>query len=123
MRKEFSRSTKAAAFLRSAGFCEQEHDGKRCGAKLTVGKFHYDHVNPDGLTGEPTLENCAVICVGCHLAKTKKDVADIARAKRREANHIGAKPRSRNPLPGSKGADGSEKWTVRSSVGVDNESI
>jgi 5-methylcytosine-specific restriction enzyme A len=94
MRKEFTAKTKALAFQRANGRCE----GDGCGARLTVGKFHYDHDDPDGLTGAPTLDNCRVLCVACHAVKTKRDIANIARAKRREARHIGAK-RSSHPLP------------------------
>lgn len=85
-RKEFSRKTKRDAFMRAAGNCEG------CGAKLTVGKMAYDHVNPDGLTGEPTLENCEVLCKPCHAVKTQIDVANIARAKRRQDSHLGIRP-------------------------------
>ncbi|MBO1021491.1 HNH endonuclease [Methylobacterium sp. SD274] len=87
-RREFSKKVKRDAFVRAAGHCE----GPGCGAKLSLGKFAYDHVNPDGLTGEPTLENCAVLCDPCHKEKTKNDVADIARAKRREDAHRGIRP-------------------------------
>lgn len=97
MRREFSAKVKAAAFLRANGSCE----GERCGARLSIGKYHYDHDNPDGLTGEPTLENCKVLCFACHKVKTKKDVGDIARAKRRERNHIGATSPKRT-IPGKR---------------------
>jgi 5-methylcytosine-specific restriction protein A len=85
IRREFSPKIKVAAYKRSGGYCE------RCTALLYVGKYHYDHANPDGLTGEPTLENCAVLCTNCHGEKTKQDVKDIAKAKRRERKHLGAK--------------------------------
>ncbi len=97
MRREFSTKVKAAAFQRSGGACEQ------CTAKLYVGKFHFDHRIADGLNGEPTLANCVVLCLACHSEKTAKhDVPAIARAKRREARHIGA-VRSSRPMPGSRG--------------------
>lgn len=89
-RREFSKAVKVAAFNRCerAGFkCENP----ACGAPLTTGRFHYDHVIPDALGGEPTLENCAVVCVVCHAEKTRgEDVPRIAKAKRQEARHIGA---------------------------------
>lgn len=89
MRREFPARVKVAAYERAKGSCEG------CGARLTVGKFAYDHINPDGLTGEPTLENCKVLCTPCHSTKTVRDVADIARAKRRQARHLGVrKPRT-----------------------------
>lgn len=85
MRREFNARTRAKAFERAAGKCED------CGAKLSLGKYQFDHDNPDGLTGEPTLENCVVRCTPCHAEKTKHDVARIAQAKRREARHLGFK--------------------------------
>lgn len=91
MRKEFSKIVKRNAFVRAAGRCE----GPGCGAKLTLGKFAYDHIDPDGLMGEPTLENCQVLCAPCHLEKTRLDVKHIAQAKRREDAHRGIRPPSK----------------------------
>ncbi|MBV8895498.1 MAG: HNH endonuclease [Acidobacteriaceae bacterium] len=92
MRREFSAKVKVQAFQRANGCCEG------CGARLTTGKFEYDHINPDGLTGSPVLDNCRVVCVGCHRTKTRNDIRDISRAKRRQAKHLGAH-RSSNPFP------------------------
>ncbi|MCJ2009767.1 HNH endonuclease signature motif containing protein [Methylobacterium sp. J-092] len=91
-RAEFSKPVKRTAWERAAGKCEFVLvDGSRCGCPLTPGKFAYDHINPDGLTGTPTLSNCQVICTPCHLAKTREDVKHIAQAKRREDAHLGIK--------------------------------
>lgn len=77
MRQEFSAKVKAAAALRADGHCES------CTRKLLAGDFHYDHEIPDGLGGEPTLENCKVLCRSCHSVKTtREDVPRIAKAKR-----------------------------------------
>lgn len=77
MRREFSKQVRRDAFFRAGGKCEG------CPAKLSVGKFHYDHDIPDGLGGEPTLDNCRVLCVACHGVKTRKlDVPAIAKTKR-----------------------------------------
>ena len=96
-RQEFTRKVREQAFLRSGGNCEG------CGAHLYVGKFEYDHRIPCALGGEPTLGNCVVLCTNCHGAKTaKEDVPRIAKAVRGHAKHIGAKPPSRNPIPGSR---------------------
>ena len=96
MRREFSAKTKVAAYERCGGRCEG------CGAVLHVGRFAYDHQIPDGLGGEPTLENCMVLCTGCHGAKTAgADVPRIAKMKRQKAKHLGAK-QSRKPLPGGR---------------------
>jgi 5-methylcytosine-specific restriction endonuclease McrA len=96
-RREFSAKVKVAAFERAANHCEE------CTAVLSVGRFHYDHIIPDALGGEPTLENCAVLCHACHGAKTaKKDVPQIAKAKRVARKHTGAH-RPKSTIPGSKG--------------------
>lgn len=98
-RKEFSKKTKRDAFLRANGHCE----GEGCTAKLSPNKFAYDHIDPDGLTGEPTLENCQVLCDACHKVKTKLDVKHIAQAKRREDASRGIRNVSRmNSAPFAK---------------------
>ena len=84
-RREFSKATRVAAFERAGKKCEE------CRAPLYPGKYVYDHVLADGLTGEPTLENCAVVCTNCHGWKTRKhDIPAIAKAKRTQAKHVGA---------------------------------
>lgn len=89
MRQEFSAKVKAERFRFAGGHCEA------CTAKLFPGKIDYDHNNPDGLTGEPTFENCRALCRSCHLVKTKKDVARIAKARRTERKHYGIKKSGR----------------------------
>lgn len=100
MRKEFSARVRAAAFERCKGLCE------RCGVKLSVGAFHYDHVLADGLGGAPTLDNVAVLCRACHGEKTATaDIPQIAKADRQRSAYLG-KPPSRSPLPGGRAS----KW-------------
>lgn len=86
-RKEFSKSVKVAVIKRATKdgivFCEE------CGALAK--KWEIDHITPDGLLGEPTLENAKLLCQICHSEKTKKDVKNIAQAKRREAKHLGVR--------------------------------
>jgi 5-methylcytosine-specific restriction protein A len=93
MRREFSKQVRRDAFARASGRCEgKPNNGWRCPVKLTIGKYHYDHDIPDGLGGEPTLENCVVLCIACHNDKTaKRDVPMIAKAKRIADRHIGIK--------------------------------
>lgn len=87
-RREFSKIVRRDAFARAEGKCEVPW----CCAKLTIGKFHYDHVIPDALGGEPILENCAVICVACHKDKTRRhDVRLIAKTKRIQDRQKGIK--------------------------------
>ena len=86
-RKEFSKSVKVAVIKRATVngqiYCEA------CGC-LVKGGFDIDHVRPDGLLGEPTLENAKLLCKSCHQEKTKSDVKSISKAKRVEAKHLGA---------------------------------
>ena len=89
-RREFPAKVKEQAYERANGFCEIPW----CAAPLHPGKYHYDHVTADGIGGEPTLSNCAVICIACHRDKTKKDVKAIAKTKRIRRRQIGIrKPR------------------------------
>lgn len=91
MRREFSKQVRRAAYARAAGRCEGwTAQGIVCEARLTVGKFQYDHIIPDADGGEPILENCAVICVSCHKYKTSNwDIPAIAKTKRIRDRHIG----------------------------------
>lgn len=90
MRREFPARVKVEAFKRAKGQCES------CTRHLRPGDIRYDHRNPDGMTGEPTLENCQVLCRSCHDLKTfTRDIPAIAKAKRKEAYHLGAKPKGR----------------------------
>jgi 5-methylcytosine-specific restriction endonuclease McrA len=66
-RREFSRKVRAAAFARCGGRCES------CGARLKTREGEYDHVLPDVFGGEPTLDNCQVLCRVCHRDKTRTD--------------------------------------------------
>ena len=92
-RRPFPTKVMVAAFDRAKDHCEG------CGAPLRVGRFHYDHIVPDAMGGEPTLENCAVLCLSCHGEKTtKRDVPTIAKVKRIRAKHIGA-TRPKRPWP------------------------
>ena len=100
-RKEFSTQVKKDALLRcskATGFpvCEL------CGCMMKKGRYAFDHRNPDGLTGEPTLENCQVICSqfpgSCHDQKTRIDTHVIAKAKGLETKHLGIKT-NKKPWP------------------------
>jgi 5-methylcytosine-specific restriction endonuclease McrA len=90
MRKEFTKAVKVAVIKRATRYnnvyCEE------CGVFCKT--WDIDHDDPDGLTGEPTLENAKLLCKQCHAKKTKKDLKDIAQAKRREAKNLGIRKRS-----------------------------
>lgn len=92
MRREFSAKVKLAAWERCGGDCEG------CCARI-IGRAEYDHILPDALGGEATLENCSVLCSKCHRMKTSTgDVPRIAKAKRQQRKAIGAWPKSSRPL-------------------------
>ena len=96
MRRDCPAKVKAAAFERAAGCCEAiKADGARCGLKLQVGRYRYDHILPDWLGGEPTIDNCCVQCSACDTPKTASDQTRIAKTKRQKLAHIGARPSSR----------------------------
>ena len=87
-RSEFSTKTKRQSWERCKGLCES------CSAKLYPGKFDYDHDIPDGLGGEPTLENCKVLCRNCHGAKTiEVDRPIMQKADNIRSKHLGIKTR------------------------------
>ncbi len=89
MRREFPKQVKREALKRALGKCENA----KCGALFGV-KFHFDHDIADGLGGEPTLDNCKVLCHACHGEKTAKhDVPLIAKTKRIQDRHNGIKKR------------------------------
>lgn len=101
-RREFAQRVKLQAWDRCGGCCEHiDANGKRCGRKLMPGRLRYDHRIPDELGGEPTLENCQVICEWCDAPKTRQDQADIAKARHVRARHVGAHA-PRRPMPGSR---------------------
>ena len=85
-RREFPKSVRVAVTRRAMKdgvlYCEA------CGGQAK--RFQIDHIRPDGLLGEPILENAQLICQACWEIKNPKDTAAIAKAKRREAKHVGA---------------------------------
>lgn len=96
-RREFTAKVKVAAFERAKGHCE------KCTARLMVGNIQYDHVIADALGGEPTLENCAVLCVSCHGAKTPGDTTAAAKVKRIRAKQVAGISR-RSSFPCGRGS-------------------
>lgn len=87
-RREFSRTIMREAFVRANGKCEG------CHGRLYIGHFQYDHIVADSIGGEPTLDNCQVLCSACHGTKTATlDTPRAAKTKRQHDRHIGARPR------------------------------
>lgn len=90
MRQEFPGKVRLAAFERAEKRCE------RCRAILVIGKYRYNHRIPDALGGQPTLENCEVLCIGCDSEQTyKTDIPAIAKSRRIRKREAGVrKPRT-----------------------------
>lgn len=105
-RREFPRAVKVEIIKRttrdSVVYCES------CG--LPTKRFDIDHKKADGLeidkTRKLTADDGELLCSGsretCHGRKTaEQDVPAIAKAKRREAAHVGAtRPAGRIKSPG-----------------------
>lgn len=97
-RREFTKADKAAMVRRATRqhtlFCEG------CGLDLTGKRIEFDHVIAEALITDKTrpLTPADGQVLGywcCHRGedgKTAQDVAAIAEAKRREANHFGIRP-------------------------------
>lgn len=117
-RREFTKAQKAEMIRRASDakgniFCEG------CGLNVTGKVVEFDHTIPEAMildkSRKLTADDGKMLgrdC--CHRApggKTAQDVANIARAKRREANHLGIRPKSKFPCskdsPFRKKLDGS----------------
>ena len=92
MRREFTPKVKLAAWERCGGNCEQ------CLTRI-IGRPEYDHILPDWLGGEPTIENAQVLCSKCHRLKSStEDVPRIAKTKRTKRKTINAWPKTSRPI-------------------------
>lgn len=100
-RREFPQSVRKLAFKRCCRngkpYCES------CGIELVPGNICYEHLQPDGLQGEPTLDNCGVWCLSsCSNTKTHtQDNPRMAKADRVLKAAFGLQAKKR-PMPGSK---------------------
>lgn len=96
-RHEFSKQVRRDAFARANGKCE----GPMCGVKLMHGAAEYHHIKEDFIGGEPTLDNCLVLCGKCHSDITKARRREIDKTRRISDKLKGIKRKSR-PIPGSR---------------------
>ena len=93
MRKTISAKIRLKVFTTHNGICHI------CGGKIHVGEaWDLEHIIPFAMGGADDETNWQPAHSKCHKNKTAQDVADIAKAKRREIRHIGAK-KSKSPLP------------------------
>lgn len=113
-RSRLSRRDRLAAFERHKGICclcDRRIDGVR-------ERWIVEHVRALELGGDDAPENMAPAHEACGRAKTVDDHRRAAKAKRVKARHIGAKPPSKRPMPGSRASglrkrmDGTvERWS------------
>ena len=104
-RRHISTTERTEIFRDAMGVCHL------CGSKIdgTREGWELEHIIPLAMGGSDKRDNLRPAHVKCHRVKTTEDVGNIARAKRREARHIGAKAPSRNPLPGGRNS----RWKKR----------
>ena len=98
-RTEFPQAVRKAAFARA---CKQDGIPKceKCGGMIRAGHLVYEHLQPDGLGGPPTLENCGVYCDVCADRKTvEEDNPRMAKADRVLKRSYGLGKRRRT-IPG-----------------------
>lgn len=98
MRREFSAKVREQALARATGKdgiarCEN----KRCRAVLKGKRFDHRHRDADG--GEPTLENCQVLCIPCHVKKTAVEHREHHKAIRARRKHQGTDKPPAAPIP------------------------
>ena len=92
-RKTISAKKRVALFAAHGGACHI------CGGKINVGEaWEVEHRIPFAMGGADDESNWVPTHVKCHRVKTTEDVGNIAKAKRREARHIGVRV-SKSPLP------------------------
>lgn len=97
--KEFSNATKAKAFERAGGCCQE------CTRKVGTGgeRAEYDHHKPIWDGGDSSLDNCRVLCAHCHSEITHKEQAPArAEGRRHTLKRAGVKKKPRAILPGSR---------------------
>ncbi|SHG87066.1 hypothetical protein [Bradyrhizobium erythrophlei] len=107
-RTEFPQSVRKAAFRRCCKGCSVEGVAnipgvpqcEGCGNELRPGGTFYEHMDPDGLGGEPTAENCQVRCTVCKKSKDKVDNKIMSTADRKLKAAYGLKPSKRSPIKG-----------------------
>jgi len=102
-RAHISRTRRLALFRDQHGRCHL------CDGLIRPGEgWDLEHVIPLAMGGADDESNWALAHTKCHKSKTIRDIMDLARAKLREARHLGIR-QSRNPLPCGRDSDYKKK--------------
>ena len=75
----------------------------QCGRRIIAETWTCEHLVALINGGENRESNLGVTCSWCLPAKNAADVAEKSDVYEKRVKHIGARPRSRHPVPGSKG--------------------
>jgi 5-methylcytosine-specific restriction endonuclease McrA len=101
-RQEFSQKVRKLAFARCCrnGTMPGIPQCESCGNVLVAGNIEYEHLDADGLGGEPTLENCGVWCARpCSRQKTdREDIPRMAKADAVLKKSFGLQPSKRGSI-------------------------
>jgi 5-methylcytosine-specific restriction protein A len=93
VRKHIPTTQRTKLLNASGGKCAE------CSAEFLGKPWHLDHVIPLEMGGPDVPSNWQCLCVQCHKDKTKDDMKDLAKAKRREAKNTGAKAPAKAQFP------------------------
>lgn len=94
-RKSISGKNRKAFFKMRGGICAL------CAGVIDPAReaWQIEHTVPIAMGGSDELQtNGELVHSKCHLAKTRQDVKNIAKAKVRETKHLGATPPPRRPI-------------------------
>ncbi len=76
---------------------------EKCDRLFRPGKvWHVDHIKALANGGLHRESNMQALCYGCHLLKTKKDLAANAKTNRQITSHYGMKQSRWPAMPGTK---------------------
>lgn len=85
-----------------------------CTLPLRNGHMAADHIKPLEDGGENREKNLQIICVQCHIAKTKVENSVRARANRVKAKHVGLQSKGRGfPRPAEKTSKLQWDWRLK----------
>jgi hypothetical protein len=111
-RNNFTKDTQRKAFARSNGICECHRlavagvpgfSSEGCGRPLGIGNTFYEHIDPDALSKDNSLENAAALVKTCWRKKTDTyDKRVIAKSVRVADLAAGIKDPWRRKLPGGR---------------------